>query len=212
MKEDKKLKYKKAGFHWSVVAVFAIGCLVVFSNIQLVSDNEGEWHTIAIIRPARAHENTTVSAGECGFLGIYLCNHTASPATAYDSNSSDDLSDWCNTTHGSGAGYAIADAFNKDIKHGAKFDVVVRARFNDTYCNSELDRCRVRIWFNNSGAWADGEDIAYSDAAEGSALTHNQSGTMLWTNFYWTASDDGGYEISPDQTITIDKIVIEAQY
>ena len=185
MKEDKKLKYKKAGIRWSVVAAVAVAVLVVYSNIQLVPVDEGEWQTIAIIRPAQAHENTTITAGQCGFLGIYLPNHTASPAAAYNSNNSDDFSDWCNTTHGTGAGYAIADAFNKDIKHGVKFDVLIRVRFNNTYCNLELDRCRVRLWLNNSGAWVDGEAIAYSTVAEGSVISYNDTSSMIWTNWYW---------------------------
>jgi len=209
--KGKKEYFKKAGFRWSVVTALVIGALVVMSNLTIQVNEEDPWHTIAVIRPAKAHENTTVSAGECGFLGIYLANHTASPSTAYDTNLSDDLSDWCNTTHGSGAGYAIADAFNKDIKHSVQFDVVVRARFNLSYCNLELDRTRIRLWLNNSGAWADGEAIAYNTAGVG-VLAGNDTTSMIWVNFYWVASDTGGYKISPDQTLTIDAIYLEAQY
>ena len=212
MKEEKIFKSKKAGISWGVIAAVVIGVLVVASNLTLQVNEEGSWHTISIIRPARAEENTTVSAGECGFLGIYLPNHTASPATAYDTNSSDDLSDWCNTTHGTDSGYAIADEFNRNIKHGVQFDVVVRARFNVSYCNLELDRTRIRLYLNNSGAWADGEAIAYGTVAEGSVVTGNDTTSMIWVNYYWTASDDGGYQISPDQTLTIDAIYLEAQY
>jgi len=205
--QNLKRKSSKAGIFLGIFLV----CFILIMNVQI--EEEPKWRVIWKGSLAEAAE-ADPGAGASGFLEVFFINHTATPTTAYDENSSATLESWCVANMPGKTPYANADSFYVELQSEQSFDFVVRARFNKTHC-WDVDkfigaRTRVRITVTSSD-WADGENIA--DAIGGRVESYNNTGAdYIWENFYWNADDNNGYQITDDGTITISEISIEAQF
>lgn len=208
--ESKKDKSKKKATIYGSLAVVAI---VVFAAWTIMfhipkpviePTDEGTWHVIWRGSLADAAENDP-GAGASGFLEIFYVNHTASPATAYDENTSTTIEGWCTAAN---LGYATADEYNIEISHSVTFDIVVRVRFNKTHCWNGTDfiGSRTRVNFTASG------DLTIADETGTNVETDNSSAkSYIWINVYWDNSGSG-YSINADETFDNDEISIEAKY
>jgi len=202
--KDIKVKSIRVGLVLALVcAMFVVG-MMPHPTIQ--NDDKG-WHVVwegslsDYVYAAEANPG----AGVSGILEIFIINHTASPDTAYDENSSSDMESWCTAA---GLGYCNADDSNIDIAHTTDFDIVVRVRGNQTICHDGsqfMDSyLRVRITSADLSIGADTEMTG--------VVSQNSSGnTYLWMNFYEDNSGSG-YSISRDETAEITSIKFEAYY
>lgn len=148
-------------------------------------------------------------AGDSGFLEIYFPNHTATPGTAYDENTSATIEGWCETAHGSAkTPYATADAFDVELKKDTAFDIVVRVRYNKTHAWDGAKfigtHCRVNITLTG--------DIVISDVTGTNVESLNNTGKdYIWINVYWDNSGSG-YELNKNEEADITEISIEGYY
>ena len=192
------------------MTLVGIVCAVlVVVNMNAVVDEpsyEPGWHTVYTWTPLGEE---AASTGGTQWLGIYFVNHTATPNSAYDTNSSDDLSDWANTTFGAGKGYGTADEFYLELKHSTTFDIVVRVVYNQTWgpwTGSAWDNASWRVNITLTG------DITITDVTGVNVETDNDSGKAhYWGNCYWDNSGSG-YTLGADDTAAIVEISIEAKY
>ena len=190
--------------------VFMISAMLLISNMTpLVEDKpveEKQWYKIYVWTPLGEEAAAT---GASQFLGIYFVNHTATPNTAYDTNASDDLSDWANATFVGKTAYATADAFHLELTHSVSFDIVVRVMYNKTHGpwdGSAWDNASWRVNITISGA------ITEADTTGVNVETENDSAKdFYWGNCYWTNAGSG-YTLTADGTATISEISIEARY
>ena len=181
--ETKKDKSRKKA---TVLGTFTVMAILIFAAWTIVfhipkpviePTDEGTWHVVWRGSLADAAE-ADPGAGASGFLGFYLLNHTASPATAYDENDSSVFETWATTA---GLGYANADEFNIEITHSVALDFVFRGRGNKTNCWNGTDfidaHCRVNLTV--SGV------LTISDVTGTLVVTYNDSGqNYLWYNVY----------------------------
>jgi len=177
------------------------------------------WQLIQIINPLDAEGNPGATAS--GFLEIYFLNHTTTPTTAYNRNTTATLEGWADAniaalTGGSHA-WANADNFRCELKYGTTFDIVVRIRVNKTNCwdgvkflNTSV-RCDISLTgFNTAGMTnINGTQIV---------TYNNTAAQFIWLNYYWQDVNGGsgaGYTInkgSPWTTNQISAIRIWAKY
>jgi hypothetical protein len=147
-----------------------------------------------------------------GFLEIFFINHTATPNTAYNRNTSSTLEGWADAniaakTGGSHA-WANADNFNCELQYGTTFDIVVRIRVNKSNCwdgakflNTSI-RCDISLTgFNTAGM---------SNINGTQVITYNNSAAQfIWVNYYWQDSNGGsgsGFTINKGSPWTTNKI------
>ena len=218
--KDKETFFRKAGVSWAtVVGVMVIVFMFVTQMIPipvLVQEDDKTWHVIWEGSLAEATE-AALGEGASGFLEIFFVNHTATPATAYDTNVSSQIEGWCNTSlDADGAAgttnhaYAIADAFRLQVKHSTLMDVVVRVRFNRTHAwNGTMFHpadCRVNITASGGG-------ITILGTVSGTnVVTGNSTGYgALYLNVYWDNAA-AGYQLSKGQECSISSISIQAKY
>jgi hypothetical protein len=205
----KNRKYKKAGVSTAFVSgLIIVLLLVVFTAPKpIVIEEEGKWKVIWKGNLAEASEHNP-GAGASGFLEFFWTNHTATPNTAYDENSSATIESWCTANMPGKTPYATADSFSVEVEHSVTFDYVCRARFNKTHCwdGSQFIGARCRINLTVSG------DNTISDATGTLVESYNNSGAnYLWVNVYWN-NGGAGYTNTAGGGDTISEISIEAQY
>jgi hypothetical protein len=182
----------------------------VLSNVK-VTEKEGIWQVIWEGSLAEASE-ATPPAGETAFLEIFFVNHSATPATAYDDNTSSVYETWANANLGTGTGnaWANADDFNLQLKHSVAFDVVVRVRYNKTHAwngTAFIDGdTRVNVTASGGG-------VTISGATAGTnVVTYNNTGQdFIWIDVYWT-NGGAGYQLNKGGTCVISQISIQAKY
>lgn len=211
MKEDKRIKYKKAGISWSIVTAVAIAALVVFANVQLKVD-DGEWQVIWKGNLASAAENNP-GAGVSGWMSTFCLDYAETPGTCLMSNGSAGNYD----TWGNVSGYQNADdAVAMDLASEDPFYFVVRCRFNETVCGDAgvLQDDRVRCALTVSGdetisdVALDGDDD--SVAGGGGAFVSYNGSAWLYVNFCWDDNSDG-YQITDDGSL-VWNVTISAKY
>jgi len=209
MTEKEKSILKKRGLQIGMIIAVATVTLMGFAGQypRLEKTDDGRsWHVIWEGNLAQAAE-ATPGAGAGGILGVYIMNHTATPATAYDDNDSANFETWA-TEHD--LGYANADDTNIDIAHSTDFDIVVRVRGNQTHCwdgSQWVDSyLRVRVSSSDLNLAADTEATL--------VVSENDSGkSFLWVNCYIDEDQAAGnLNIARDETAEITSIKFEAYY
>jgi len=207
-------KYLKAGISVGVVigVVFCVGIIIGSNIVDMVTptvEKERRWQMVYIWTPLAEGDP---GAGASGFLEVFFINHSASPTTCYDENSSTTLEGWCTAA---GLGYNTTDDFYQEIASEVSFDIVVRCRFNKThvwestkFIDSRAD-CQITT---TCTSWADGENDANTSATNRVVSRNNTGEDYIWINFVWNADDNNGYQINDGATLTVTEIYIEAQY
>lgn len=192
-----------------VGAVIGIFVSLIFAGSgmypHIVQDvDTRSWHVIFEGNLASAAE-ADPGSGAGGILEVFFINHTATPATAYDENTSATLESWCTAA---GLGYASADDFNVELAHTVTFDVVVRVRGNATMCE------RAGDWFDADlkVEWTSSDlGISADTDMTGVVSYNNTAAPYLWMNFYDT-NGGSGFTLSKDETNTISSIKFSAYY
>jgi len=217
MQKERKSKsnFRKAGVHLGTIIGIFIVCFILIMNIQVEQEEHTRtWHVIWQGSLAEAAENSPV-AGATGWLQIFFVNHTATPDTAYDENTSSTIEGWCTANMAGKTPYGTADEFRVELDNLVSFDIVVRARWNATHAKNATifddSRCRIRMNFTCT-SWADGEDKAALTEGNLTVSYNNSGAAYIWCNVYWNADDYGGYQLNPDAVLTIPMISIEAEY
>ena len=203
--EEKKSR-KKAGVSvGTIIAIFAIAFILIFSmpSPRLVNE-DGSWQIIWSGNLVSAAENNP-GAGATGFLEFFVINHTASPDTVYAQNTSTTLETWCDAVN---LGYASADEFNIEIAHSVTFDLLCKVRFNKTHAwnGTAFIDSDTRVNITCTG------DVTIADETGTNVVGHNDSGLdYIWINVYWDNSGSG-YSINKDDTFDVTEISIEAKF
>jgi hypothetical protein len=200
----------------TIIGIFLICFVLVFQVPQPRLKTVPTWHVIWEGSLAEATE-ANPGAGASGFLEIYFINHTATPTTAYDTNTSSLFETWCNASlDADGAAgttnhaYATADNFNLTVKWGVAMDVVCRARWNRThaYDGSKFigSDCRINITMAGGG-------ITILGTTSGTnCISENQTDeTYIWINVYWT-NGGAGYVLNKNGISLVSQISIQAKY
>lgn len=206
MEEKKIVNKKKAGVRAGLVIALVMGMMFVYTTLpvpQIKMDERG-WHVVWEGNLAQAAEGNPGS-GAGGILEIFFINHTASPATCYDTNSSSDMEAWCTAAH---LGYTSADDFNTELAHSVAFDVVVRVRGNHTQCyrTDKFYHTDLKVEWTCAGL-----SIGADTAMTGVVSYNNSGGTYLYMNFY-SNGGGSGFTLSKDQSIAITSIKFSAYY
>jgi hypothetical protein len=209
--------FKKKGVRWGVL--FGVMAVAFLLSTQMIPtpklEKEPQWHILWEGSLAEATE-ASPAAGASGFLEIFFVNHTAIPATAYDTNTSSEMESWANTsldadgaTGTTNHAYAIADNFNLTVQWGEAMDIVIRVRFNKTHAFDgsifQNTSCRVNLTTTGGGiviAGTTGTNIVSSNATD-----H----TYIWINCYWNNAHSG-YTLSKNGICLITTISIQAKY
>jgi len=207
MEKEKKLGKKKT----FLLAILVVG-MVWAAGSGLIPHIEQdpttlEWKVVWEGNFASAAE-ADPGSGATGFLEIFCYPHDGDPGTTYAENNSA-------TLEAAALAYASADNFEEDLDSETAFDIVVRARFNQTHCwdgSKFVDtRCRCKITTSNGGAWLDGEDI--SDVEGTAVVSANETAyDFIYINFYWNAEDNNGYQLLDDGSFDVTEISIEAKF
>lgn len=199
---------KKAGIRAGLVVALVIGltfAYITLPSLQLVQDKDTKsWHVIWESNLAHAAE-ANPGAGAGGILEIFFVNHTATPTTAYNENTSATIEGWCTTAK---LGYASADDFNTELAHSVAFDVVVRVRGNATMCERDGD------WFpaDLKVEWTSADLGIGADTDMTGVITLNNTALpYLYMNFY---DDNGaaGFTLPKDASYDITSIKLSAYY
>lgn len=210
-KESYKRKWASLATIIGVITVSLLLYTSVFQNVKVVQEKDESWHVVWEGSLAEATE-ATPTAGATGFLEIFFVNHTATPTTAYDTNTSSQFETWANANLGTGVGnaWANADSFNLQLKHSVLMDVVVRCRWNRTHAwNGTMFRdadCRINITASGGG-------ITILGTASGTNVVsyNNTGGTYIYINVVFT-NGGSGYNLNKGGTCTISQISIQAKY
>jgi hypothetical protein len=209
---------RKIGMNSKLKSIFKAGGLVSSLCIGLIVGIlffSGMNTTMTYIAPKSWHLIASASegnpgAGSSGFLEIFFTNHTASPDTAYNENTSATMEAWCVANMVGHTPYATADAFKTEISYGVTFDIVVRCRFNKTNAwdgAKFIDKnCRVNITLTGFGT------AGMVNITGTQVITYNNTGaTYLYTNTFWQDVDGGtgtGFTVLKGTPYTSNKIVM----
>lgn len=213
-----KEKKKTNGIRLGLVTFLVIAMLMVYFNMprMVLEENDEGFSTIRFMgNTVSATENHTITVGASGFLEIFFINHTATPATAYDTNTSSSFETWCNASLDPDAAgttykaYSHDGAFSLTIKWGVAFDILVRYRGNATCAKNATmfkdSSCRVKINATGGG-------VTLSEVTLTNVVSYNSSSaTYIYLNAY--ANNGGsGYTLNKGGTCTITNIKIEFNY
>lgn len=209
----------KAGVFAVVLCLVFSGFVVFgsrFSSIDFVADvvsieddkdvvDKPVWREVASWNPSLIPLGAEASQAGSGFLGIYFCNHTASPDTAYKYNSSILFENWSNDN---GFGYAHIDSFDLTFTSTDAFDIVVRCKFNQS----------MGPW--NGSGWRDtwvrvnitlSDGVVISDETGTWIESYNSSSSLsYYGNVYWDNSGSG-YTLSAGDLANIVEVSIETK-
>jgi len=209
--KEKKTKIKAGIRPGLVIGLIVLSLFVMYSlphpYIEPGSD-EGTWHVVWKGSLAEAAENDP-GAGAGGFLEIFFPNHTATPQTAYDENTSATIEGWCTANMPGKTPYASADNFYLQLDHTTTFDILVKVRYNKTegpWTGSAWNNASWRINITLTGS------ITIADVTGiGVELLNNSALDFYWCSAYWTNAG-AGYSLPADGTADITEISIEAKY
>jgi hypothetical protein len=208
MKKEEQNK-KKAGLGYGMIVVLVIGIMFGYMAVQpqLEIDERG-WHVIWEGSLADAAE-ADPGAGNSGILGVYILNHTGTPADAYNENDSvTHFEAWASANN---LGFATADATDVEIAYDTSFDIVVRVRGSSTHCK------RDSTWYDTDlKVEITSADLSISSDTAMTRVTpvaagNTSSFTFLYVNFYIDNSGSG-YTLSKGETNEITSIKFSAYY
>jgi len=204
---SKRSKYAST----ALVTALVIGILfgyMTFPHPQLVRDDDGRsWHILFDGNLAQAAEGNP-GAGSSGILEIFFINHSV--GNAYKAiNTSATLESWCNDNLAAGGGnaWANADDFNLELKHSVLFDIAIKVRVNmsDSGDGSDFNENWVRMNLTSS-------DLSLTlEGMEKNVLVNNSNYEFMWVMFYYDFSN-AGYDLSKDETVALDNIILQAYY
>ena len=193
MKQNKSSSSKKAGVRWGTLfAVVAVGLMLGTQMIpHPILKNQPSWHLVWEGNLAQATEASLYGLTS-GFLEIYFVNHTVTPTTAYNHNTSSDFETWADAnlepagvaTHA----YANADNFCLQLKYGVAFDIVIRVRYNKTnaWDGAKFIDGNTRVNITCSGF------AAMADIVGTNVVSYNNTGgTWIYINVFWQDADGG---------------------
>ena len=193
-------------------ALIIIGILLGTQIIPTPTLNKKTWHIIWQGNLAQATEGNPGS-GMSGFLEIYFINHTATPDTTYNRNTTSVLEGWANANlaaSGSVNAWANADNFKCELKSSTSFDILIRARWNKTnaWDGSKFigTNCRINITLTGFNVGS------MSDIVGTGVITRNNTGdSYIWENWYWQDADGGtgtGFTINKGATWSANQITM----
>jgi hypothetical protein len=201
--------FKASGLIGLLVIGFVVGMMYLPSVHDAIYQQPTEttvWQLVQTINPLAAEGNP--GAGSSGFLEIFFTNHSASPDTAYNENTSATIEGWCVANMPGKTPYASADAFCTELNYGVTFDIVVKVRYNKTnawdgakFINSN---CRVNITLTGFGT-AGMTEIIGSQVV----LRNDTSDDFIWLSYYWQDVDGAfgsGFSITKGSPWTANKI------
>jgi hypothetical protein len=196
---------KRAGFRVGLIVALVIGVTfsyaTFFQNVKIVNDEHTKsWHVIWEGSLADAAEaNPGASAG--GILEVFITNHTATPATTYNTN----------LTEAAALGWAGADDSQINLAYGTYFDIVIKVRGNATQCQ------RGATWWDSDLKVELSSDtglvpqIGNLTPATGCIIVNASSNSFLWMNFYIQGAGSG-YYINKGATAQVTTIKFSAYY
>jgi hypothetical protein len=217
-----KESFKKGGGHLAIISfVFIVASLMVLTQAipppKLVTDEETGfsyigWGDNVIVTATEA----VPTAGSSSVLEIFFVNHTATPTTAYDTNTSASFETWANASLDPDAAGATYKAYTVDVldgtfttltvKWGVDTDMVVRYRGNVTNAKNgtifNAANCRIKV--NASG----GGMTTLSSQVLSQVISKNTStNTYIWINAYYNIGT-----LNKGGTYTITNIKLEFNY
>ena len=168
-------------------------------------EHKEQWHTVKVF-DLTALAEADPGSGASGFLCIFGLNYTGcTPATDLAANHTAWSAALANVSW-----TADADAFSEDCAHSVGWYFVVRVKWNKTHCydtgDSQFVGTRTRVNITVSG------DETISGTSGTLVESYNDSGgDYLYANYYWDDGDNG-YRVTPDGSITVSEIKLEAKY
>lgn len=216
-----KESFKKGGGKLAIISfVFIVASLLVLTQAlplpRLVTDEETGFSHIGWGDNVVSATEATPSAGASSILEIFFVNHTATPTTAYDTNTSSQFETWANASLDPDAAGTTYKAYTIDVldgtfttltvKWGVDTDMVVRYRGNVTNAkNSTIfnaANCRIKV--NASG----GGMATLSSQVLSQAISKNTSTCgYIWINAYYNIGT-----LNKGGTYTITNIKLEFNY
>lgn len=210
MRSKSKSIFKAGGLIGLLIIGFVAGMMYLPSMHDVIYQPKETtaWHLIQTINPLAAENNP--GAGTSGFLEIFFTNHTASPNTAYNENTSATIEAWCVANMAGKTPYASADEFCTELEYGKTFDIVIRCRWNKTNAWDGAkfigSNCRVNITLTGFGT------AGMTNVTGTGIITRNDtSDDYIWINTYWQDVDGGtgtGFSILKGALWTANKIVM----
>ena len=217
-----KETFKKGGGKLAIISfVFIVASLLVLTQAlplpRLVTDEETGfsyigWGDNVIVSATEA----VPTAGSSSVLEIFFVNHTATPTTAYDTNTSASFETWANASLDPDAAGATYKAYTVDVldgtfttltvKWGVDTDMVVRYRGNVTNAKNgtifNAANCRIKV--NASG----GGMTTLSSQVLSQVISKNTStNTYIWINAYYNIGT-----LNKGGTYTVTNIKLEFNY
>lgn len=216
-----KESFKKGGGKLAIISfVFIVASLLVLTQAlplpRLVTDEETGFSHIGWGDNVVSATEATPSAGASSILEIFFVNHTATPTTAYDTNTSSQFETWANASLDPDAAGTTYKAYTIDVldgtfttltvKWGVDTDMVVRYRGNVTNAkNSTIfnaANCRIKV--NASG----GGMATLSSQVLSQAISKNTSTCgYIWINAYYNIGT-----LNKGATYTITNIKLEFNF
>jgi hypothetical protein len=216
-----KDSFKKGGGKLAIISfVFIVASLLVLTQAlplpRLVTDEETGFSHIGWGDNVVSATEATPSAGASSILEIFFVNHTATPTTAYDTNTSSQFETWANASLDPDAAGTTYYAYTIDVldgtfttltvKWGVDTDMVVRYRGNATNAkNSTIfnaANCRIKV--NASG----GGMATLSSEVLTQVISHNATGSgYIWINAYYNIGT-----LNKGATYTITNIKLEFNF
>jgi len=201
----------KVGLVMMIVFGFAFAMVGPYPHIEKTDDGK-TWHIIWEGSLADAMEEATPATADAScILMIYLVNHSADPANAYDAgagaNDTYTLQDWCNASN---LGFANADDSDVELAHTVAFDIVVKVRGNTTVAYREDESA---FWDSDLLVEITSADLSIGGDTDmtGVVCSNSTSYGYIYVNFY-DDNSGSGYTLSKDQTAEITSIKFSAYY
>ena len=223
--ENKKEDFRKLGARMAVAFTFVIALVMVlngnlgnvvvpFEREDLLAstsnnvEDESEWREVMVWSKEDGLSWLGAEASEAasGYLGIYFCNHSAGPDSAYTRNASTSLE---NYSKDNGFDYAHIDDFDLSFSTSDAFDIVVRCKFvraSGPWNGTGWRDTWVRVNITLSGG------VVISDETGTWCETFNSSSAgSYFGNVYWDNSGSG-YVLAAGDSADITEVSIEAKY
>lgn len=220
-----KESFKKGGGKLAIISfVFIVASLLVLTQAlplpRLVTDEETGFSHIGWGDNVVSATEATPTAGASSILEIFFVNHSASPATAYDTNTSSEFETWANASLDPDAAGTTYYAYTIDVldvtfttltvKWGVDTDMVIRYRGNVTNAKNatifDATDCRIKV--NASGGGMADLTNGGSGTVFSQVISQNSSSnSFIWINAYYNIGT-----LAKGGTYTIDNIKLEFNY
>jgi hypothetical protein len=210
MNSKKVSIFKAGGLIGLLIIGFVAGMMYLPSMHDVIYQPKETtaWHLIQTVNPLAAENDP--GAGSSGFLEIFFTNHTASPNTAYNENTSATIEAWCVANMAGKTPYASADEFCTELEYGKLFDIVIRVRYNKTnaWDGAKFIHVNTRVNITLTGFGTAG----MTNVTGSCVVTRNDTGDdYIWENWYWQDVDGAlgdGYTILKGAAWSSNKIVM----